>query len=93
MRSDRFISWDTFKERAFALTHAAKPANRLVRMLFAADLLRRNADDDTFLRTIVLPDFAASWKPFVTTIARMLPSLGRLMAEEDLPAWMKRGDR
>ena len=57
VRSDRFISWDTFKEEAFVHRREAVPANSIVRLCFAADLLNKNADGKDFLKALVLdPD-------------------------------------
>lgn len=87
VRADRFISWDVFKENGFLLTQVAVPVNRLVRMLFAADLLKRNAAEG-FLEMLILPARAEAWKPFVKSIAGMLPLLDRLLREEDISTWL-----
>ncbi len=82
VKADRFISWDTFKEEVFVRRREAVPANSIVRLCFAEDLLRRNADDKDLLKTLILPALAESWRPFVRIVARMLPSLQLLLRDE-----------
>ena len=86
VRSDRFMSWDIFKEKAFARRQNAVPANSFTRLCFAVDLLIRNTDDGGVLKALVLPDFAESWRPFAKTIARMLPSIKLLLEDERVTA-------
>ena len=81
VKSDRFISWDIFKERVFVLQEDVKPANNFIRLCFAADLLKRNAEEKRFLNVLLHPEHAGSWRPFVSYFARMLPSLEPLLGD------------
>jgi RecB family exonuclease len=78
IRSDRFISWDRFKEACFGLTREARPVNRLVRTLFAASLLRQNAEGPLLFRRLVEPQFADEPEGFARFIADTLPRLQAL---------------
>jgi hypothetical protein len=89
VRADRFISWDTFKEKASVNRREAVPANSFVRLCFAADLLKKNADGEEILNELVLPEFAESWRPFVRTLARMLPSLELLLHDNGVLPLLK----
>ncbi|MBT3273604.1 MAG: hypothetical protein HN368_10635 [Spirochaetales bacterium] len=86
LRPDRFISWDTYKEKTFDLTQEAVPANRLIKLLFTADLLRSNAEGEPFLKKLLIPGLSSSWRPFVRSISRALPALGALWLETELLA-------
>ncbi len=82
IRSDRFISWDTYKEASLSVNRNAVPANNVIRICFASDLLKRNAEDNRFIKALLLPDYANSWRPFIQVLARVLPTLGRLLTDE-----------
>ena len=81
VRADRFLSWDRFKEEIFARKQDAVPANSFVRICFAADLLSRNAEGKGLFRSLVLPQYRDSWRPFVRSVARMLPTLDELLQD------------
>ncbi|MBN1686063.1 MAG: hypothetical protein JW852_05385, partial [Spirochaetales bacterium] len=93
VRSDRFLSWDTFKEKTFARKREEVPANSFIRICFAADLLRRNAGDSGFLHNLILPEYAGSWRPFVRSIARMLPSLDGMLQDRQAAGLLDPGLR
>ena len=78
VRYERFISWDTYKERFFDAFQDATPVNRQVRLLFMADLLRKNAENP-FLSAIILPEIRKTWRPFVRYFARTLPILDGML--------------
>ncbi|MFP4613075.1 MAG: PD-(D/E)XK nuclease family protein [Spirochaetaceae bacterium] len=77
VRSDRFISWDTFKEHTLQEPGGAGPANRTTRMLFAAELLGDNARRP-FLRRLVEPQYAGEADAFIPQIQNILPTLETL---------------
>lgn len=78
IRTDRFISWDRFKEACFGLTREARPVNRLVRTLFAAALLQENAEGPLVFHRLVEPQFAGEPVGFARFIADTLPRLHAL---------------
>lgn len=84
VRADRFLSWDSFKEQVLQERDDLAPVNRTMRMLFAADLIARNAEAP-FLRRIVDPTFASEADAFVSEIERILPTLHVLSAEAVRP--------
>lgn len=74
VRLDQFISWDTCRLQLLDFPEILEPAGAAVRKIFAADLLRKNADDPQ-LKVLVPPDYAESSRSFVSSIAAMLPDL------------------
>lgn len=77
----RFLSWDSFKEGVFPGSEDAKPANSLIRALFAEQYLAANAkkSPDKKLKRWLFPDFAADYQPFVEALTRILPGLGMVI--------------
>ncbi len=77
LRTDRFLSWDKFKEKQFTVERKEKPANRLIRSLFAADLLSENSSPERgpILRSLVNPDFLENSVSFLSYIVSILPGL------------------
>lgn len=73
----RFIAWDTFKAQTLSVKQPEKEAiNRAVRTLFASDLLRKNSQRGaSFLTDYINPDYSASYGSFITSLAKLLPSL------------------
>jgi RecB family exonuclease len=73
----RFIAWDTFKARTLSVSLAGRePVNRALRILFAARLLEENARKETaFLTDYLNPLYAASYNPFISGLAALLPAL------------------
>ncbi len=83
VRSDRFLSWDRFKESGFSARKIEKPANKLVRTFFAAELLAENADSQPPLFTSVIhPEHAANSSAFLSYIVSILPSLAGVRSFE-----------
>lgn len=77
VRADRFISWDTFKERTFRLHQTRRPANRLYRTVFASSFLAQNRTSP-YLEQLVNPAFAENGSSFERYIRSVLPGLHRL---------------
>ena len=80
VREDRIVSWDRFKEHAFDLRTDRRPANRIIRGIFAEQILAENTDGP-FLSRIV-PRAAAAAEGFRAHLTRMLPALPRARALE-----------
>jgi len=78
VRADRFISWDTFKERVFRSQEVKRPANRLYRSIFVSAYLEENRRKPT-LRVIVNPAFADNSAAFERSVRSMLPGLEPLI--------------
>ena len=78
VRADRFISWDTFKERVFRSEEVKRPANRLYRSIFVSAYLEENRRRPT-LRIIVNSAYADNSAAFERSIRSMLPGLEPLM--------------
>lgn len=75
VREDRIVSWDRFKERAFELRTDRRPANRVVRAVFARQLIADNAEQ-RFLRRVVPPQAASAadgFREYLTQILSVLP--------------------
>ena len=73
--ADRFLAWDRFKEEiARAKDTSRRPANAVIRKLFAQSLARENSGK-VFLKSVIPPDYAGNGNIFVPFIARILPSL------------------
>ena len=82
IRSDRLISWDTFKERYLTSHSELKPVNRLIRRLFAARLCSENSDQP-FLGYLIPESYAPVSSRFAAFISTTLPHLKRLCADID----------
>lgn len=79
VRLDRVVSWDHFKEEVFRGDQSRRPANMLVRSLFAESFLAENARNPQLSR--VLPrEYAQDYQGFVQTLVRMVPGLGLLFS-------------
>jgi RecB family exonuclease len=81
VRSDRFISWDTFKEQVLAEQADRVPVNRTTRTLFAATVVAENARAP-FLARIIDPRYAAEADAFLADVEGMLPALAVLSAPQ-----------
>ncbi|MGM0673461.1 MAG: PD-(D/E)XK nuclease family protein [Spirochaetota bacterium] len=79
VRTDRFISWDTFKEHVLQERAELVPVNRTARMLFAASVVRDNAQTP-FLSRLVPREFAEEADSFISEIEGILPTLDTLAA-------------
>ncbi len=76
--NDRFLSWDRFKEATFQLSQRAAPVNRVIRMLFAADLLEENRRSAApIFSALIGPEYADSSPAFLKTLTGILPELQR----------------
>ncbi len=77
IRERRFLSWDRFKEGAFKLTRAERPANAIERSFFAAGLLEENASGSALFRALIHPSHARNSSAFLKSIVSILPQLER----------------
>ncbi len=77
--ADRFISWDTFKERTTRSEAARKPVNRRIRALFVHACLTENRKK-AWLQRIVPPEHADHSLRFAPVITRGLPGLPALVS-------------
>jgi hypothetical protein len=77
LRSDRYLSWDKFKEFRFSVEREEKPANKLIRSLFAADILAANGSQKTgpVFRSLINPNFLENSASFLSYIVSILPGL------------------
>jgi hypothetical protein len=87
LRTDRFISWDTYKERYLSISSSLTPANKIARRLFAAGLCEE-IESTPALPSIIPEAFAHRARRFSRSIAGMLPSLRYLV--EDISAGVLR---
>lgn len=74
---DRFMGWDTFKERLFSRHRDALPAERRARLLWAASALDANARDP-FLTALIREEHRRESLAYVPYIAGILPNLRRI---------------
>ena len=77
-RTDRIISWDTFKERVFPGPGDLRPVNTALRVFFVRELLRKNREAP-FLRRLVRPGFSEVSPAFSGSIRQILPQLRRVL--------------
>ena len=77
LRSDRIISWDSFKERTFALHRKEVPANSLTRFVFASNFLEENARESPLLQHFITPEYAKHSNRFTEFLVSILPRLKR----------------
>ncbi len=81
IEANRFLGWDRFRDSAFRPGDSSgRSADKHVRLLFASELLRRNAEGP-FLRALILPERADDWRPFAAGLARALPSLWMFLGQ------------
>ena len=83
---DRFLSWDRFKELSFGLTETRRPANGIVRTLFAVSVARENRETPFLER--LLPGDGGEAGGTTRELARILPRLHALVpriGEQDWP--------
>ena len=74
---DRFMGWDTFKERLFSRRRNARPAERRARLLWAASALDANAREP-FLAALIREEHRRESLAYVPYIAGILPNLRRI---------------
>lgn len=83
IRTDRVISWDTFKEGAIPIKNVRRPATTLIRRAFAEDLIEENARR-SFLHELVAPSFAATRPDITDDVTQLLPQLPSLLTRRNL---------
>jgi RecB family exonuclease len=73
---NRFMAWDHFKETVILAEAPGKePASKIIRKLFAEDLVRKNVQEK-FLQTLIPREYAEGGGIFAPSIAALLPALG-----------------
>ncbi|MFP4376060.1 MAG: PD-(D/E)XK nuclease family protein [Spirochaetales bacterium] len=90
VREDHIVSWDRFKEQAFALRTERLPVNSALRALFVEQVLAENAATP-FLRSMVPREHAGNARGFAPALTRALPALpaaARLRDYVDAQAWL-----
>ncbi len=80
--SDRFISWDKFKEIVFSQEQEKEPVNTIVRTLYVLDLLQKNRDGQHLKRIVPI---GASASPGITAFVRRLLPLYKAIELAILP--------
>ncbi|HOK00158.1 MAG TPA: PD-(D/E)XK nuclease family protein [Termitinemataceae bacterium] len=80
----RFIAWDVFKEEALSQREEKlRPANRLLRLLFATHCLRENKthtqEGKLLLYQLIPHAYAAEYQVFVPYVAELLPALKKIV--------------
>ncbi|NQT57448.1 MAG: PD-(D/E)XK nuclease family protein [Bacteroidetes bacterium] len=74
VRTDRFISWDTFLRLVSENPDTLQPAGAASRRLFAVEFLLGNASKPV-LQSIVPLKYAKNYQTFISSVAKMLPDL------------------
>jgi len=69
---DRFLSWDRFKEKTFALNMSLTPVNKHIRTLFASSLLEENKRKGNLFKGIIRPEYSKGSSSFLTWITSIL---------------------
>jgi hypothetical protein len=70
--SDRFLSWDRFKEKTFALNMNFTPVNKHIRTLFASSLLEENKKNGDLFKGIIRPEYSEGSNSFLSWITSVL---------------------
>jgi len=70
--SDRFLSWDRFKEKTFALNMSSTPVNKHIRTLFASSLLEENKRKGDLFKGIIRPEYSKGSDSFLSWITSIL---------------------
>ena len=83
LTGNRFISWDTFKERYLNVRNNDFPVNRTIRGLFGSYICYENERDRHF-RELVPARFSTSSRRFAGSVARIIPSLPSLIEDAEL---------
>ncbi|MDC7124492.1 MAG: PD-(D/E)XK nuclease family protein [Spirochaetales bacterium] len=79
VRNDRFLSWDSFKEKITLHDKKDKPVNSVLRRIFTADIIEKNAKKP-FLYKIIPSLYADAAGGFADSICRILPEIESLQA-------------
>ncbi|MFW5785758.1 MAG: PD-(D/E)XK nuclease family protein [bacterium] len=74
MWADNVVSWDRFKEEAFGAYEERRPANRLMRRIFAEHYLKANAVRPR-LERLIAPSYAAYSGRYAAALTLLLPHL------------------
>jgi PD-(D/E)XK nuclease superfamily protein len=74
VRTDRFISWDTFLRLVSKDSETLQPAGAASRRLFAVEFLLKNSVQPV-LKSIVPLQYAKNYQTFISSLAKMLPDL------------------
>ncbi|MBN1242162.1 MAG: PD-(D/E)XK nuclease family protein [Spirochaetales bacterium] len=91
VRADRFLGWDEFRDSLTAGQDRRRLADARIREIFAAGLMRKNAEAP-FLSTLVSPDRAAeSSMALAPWVASRLPELAPLAPSRGFKARDARG--
>jgi RecB family exonuclease len=85
VRSDRFISWDKFKELLFRTRRDKRPVNNIQRRLFAERLLNENSKEP-FLTYIIGKEAAPFSGSFTQYLTKLLPSIHRVISHTKFSA-------
>ncbi len=91
IRTDRFMSWDTFKERYLSSRRDEAPANRVVRRIFASELCSEIEARGGY-RSLVPEAHAGNARRFAADIVAILPSLAYLVRDAQAGAIELRGE-
>jgi len=75
VRPSRFISWDTFKERAFTVRKEERPVDSFARNVFAYTYLSRNVSERTLLPGFIDPEYADNSPALQQFLSKNLPAL------------------
>ncbi len=79
VRNDRFMSWDSFKEKITLHDFDDKPVNSVHRKLFTSDLLHKNSEESPLFSIIVPSGYSKNSHAFIDFICRLLPELKGLI--------------
>ena len=79
VEADRFISWDSFKERITGTEYTARPANRALRLVFSSSFLKRISAGDLALDALLPGHFGWNADAFTSFLSRVLPGLNILL--------------
>ncbi len=69
---DKFLSWDKFKEKTFALNMSFTPINKHIRTLFASSLLEENKKTGDLFKGIIRPEYSEGSNSFLSWIISVL---------------------
>ena len=72
---DRFLSWDQFKEKLFAMNLQETPVNNRVRRFYSEELLARVAGGDFVFSRLIPPEHRSTAGVFQSALSSLLPHL------------------
>ena len=75
--TDRFLGWDTFKDRLFSRRGRGRTADERMRLLWAASALEANARSP-FLEVLLRPEHRGEYAGYLPFAAGILPGLRRI---------------